>query len=141
MKFVYTAEGADPKSWPFNPKKLMNAEAEAIERQTGMTFSEWEDRVTRGSITATHALLWVLLKRDVPTLKYDEVVFNASEVALLLDDDESAAMLKALGEKAKREGLAEGEQEVYDLLLATAPEPDEEPAEGDEPEAEEAPKD
>ena len=32
MRLVYAPEGAEAQSWEFDPNKIMNAEAEAIER-------------------------------------------------------------------------------------------------------------
>lgn len=98
MQFVYTPEGADPKSWDFDPMKLLSPEAEAIERHTKMTYTDWLDRVSEGSMLALHGLLYVLLKRSDPTLKWEQVQFSLGEVTFELDDDEvheAAAKLEA----------------------------------------------
>lgn len=95
-KFVYKPEGVDPKSWEFDPNKLMNPEAEAIERHTGMTYGEWLQALGRTSMLALHGLLFVFLKRDIPTLKWDDVQFNMSEVDIEVDDEEGAEMLSLL---------------------------------------------
>ena len=96
MLFVYSPEGADPKKWPFDPSKLMSPEAETIERHTGMTFAEWGASVPKGSMLALHGLLYVLLKRSDPTLKWDSVQFCLAEIDFELEpedeeDDEDAA--------------------------------------------------
>jgi hypothetical protein len=65
---VYQPDGSDePTRWPYNPRKLMSAEREAIERRTGMPFAEFTAAVLKGSSVARRALLWVMLKRDHPT--------------------------------------------------------------------------
>lgn len=96
MQFVYKPEGAVPKKWDFDPSKLMSPEAEAIERHTKMTYGEWADAVDRGSILALHGLLFVMLKREQPTLKWDEVQFSISEVGLEFSDEETAEQIANL---------------------------------------------
>ena len=87
-KFVYTPEGATPKSWDFDPMRMLSAEVEVIERKTGMTFKQWNEALTEFSFTALHGLLFVYLKREIPTLKWEDVVFMASELDIEADDDE-----------------------------------------------------
>jgi hypothetical protein len=96
MQFVYKPEGADVRRWDFAPEKLMNVESEAIERVTKMTYTEWAGAVERGSVTALHALLWVMLKRGEPTLTYEAVQFSLSEVDFELSDEESVEALAAM---------------------------------------------
>ena len=125
MQFTYTPEGAEPTHWPFEPRKMLNAEAEAIERKTGLPFAEWVELVQQGHMGATHALLWVLLKRERPTLKYDEVVFSYSEVGLTYTDDETRRMLADLDERAKGpEGITEFEADIAERLRASLTESD-----------------
>ena len=86
MKFIYKPEGADPRSWDFDPSKMLSAEMIAIERLTGFTWEEWIDACSRGSMLAVHALLYVLLKRSAPQLKPDEVQFTLDEIDMQPDD-------------------------------------------------------
>ena len=88
MKFVYKPEGLAAKEWEFEPAKLMSPEAIAIEKLTGLTLQEWQEAVKRGSIQCMHAYLWVLLKRDNPTLTPKQVQFSSSEVDFEPSDDE-----------------------------------------------------
>jgi hypothetical protein len=79
-------------SWDytFDPDKFLNVEIMAIEHVTGMTGMEWQDGLNRGSITAVTALLWILIKRhDDPTVKFDEIVFQASDVWLGASDEQT----------------------------------------------------
>jgi hypothetical protein len=119
MQFVYKPEGAEPKRWPFDADKLMSPEAEAIERHTKMTYGEWTDAVTRGSVLALHGLLYVLLKRSIPTLKWDEVQFNLTELDFELDDQETADTIAAL--EAKDELSAGEEQTLAQLREQVGP--------------------
>jgi hypothetical protein len=132
MQFVYKPEGATPRTWEFDPNRLMNPEAEAIERHTGMTFGEWAEAVTKGSILAVHGLLYVLLKRSAPTLKWDEVQFCLAEVEFELADAEAAVAREALIAKAAEgKPLSEAEAAMLERLNESA-ELDE-PAAADDP--------
>lgn len=145
MQFVYKPEGADPRKFEFDPTKLMNPEAEAIERVTKMTFGEWGTAVTKGSMTAVHALLWVMLKRSDPTLAYDAVQFSLADVDFELSDEESAEALATLEKRAATgEELTDGDRVMLAKLRESAPteapdapdaEDDEEPTEGFGPKA------
>lgn len=88
MKFSYKPEGADePRVWDFDPSHMKSSEMMAVERLTGMTWAEWIDACARGSMIAVHALLYVLLKRDMPSLKPDEVEFELDEVDITGGDE------------------------------------------------------
>lgn len=117
MKFVYTPEGAKPKSWDFKPEKLMNVECEAIERRTGFAFGDFVDAIGKGSMLAIHGLLWVLLKRENPTLAWDAVQFCLDEIDFEAEDGERAEARTLLEEKAAGEGLSELEQLTLDQLI------------------------
>ena len=129
MQFVYKPEGAR-KVWPFEPGRIMNAEAEVIEKRTGMTFVQWTDAVLEGSMLATHGLLFVLLKRENPTLKWDDVQFCIDDVDFEPDEAETAKIIKALEEKDEAEGLSFEEREALAELrtqVETADAGDEDP--------------
>lgn len=100
MQFVYKPEGAEPRKWPFDPNKLMSPEVEAIERHTGYAFGEWIDQVGRGSFRAIHGLLYVLLKRTHPTLKWDEVQFCIEDIDFEMSAEEMRDARKALEARA-----------------------------------------
>lgn len=124
MQFVYKPEGVEPLTWEFNPGKLMSPEVEAIERYTGQAFGDWVEQLERGSFTAIHGLLYVLLKRTRPTLKWNEVEFCMDEVGWDLSPEDMAAMVENLEAKAKTEGLTDREAEQLAELreeLAAAP--------------------
>lgn len=83
MYLVYKPEGADePKRWKYNPKKLMSAEREMLERRTGKNFSEFTVDVQKGNSLCRRALLFMYLKREHPTIKYDDVDFAWDELTL-----------------------------------------------------------
>lgn len=133
MQFTYSPDGADePEVWDFSPDKIMNPEAEAIERQTGLTFAEWQDKLLSGSMIATHGLLWVLLKRETPTLKYDQVVFATGEVSLNFTPVERAEIIAGLLKHDAIEGLEPEQRALLEQLQDEAAEAGDDPVTLDE---------
>lgn len=90
MIVIYSPDEGEQQRWLFSPRTLMAVEAEAIERVTGLTFMEFGQALVRGSMAALRALVWVLLKRQEPTLKFADVDFPIGAVTTELDDDERA---------------------------------------------------
>lgn len=86
-KITYAPDGEVAQTWDFDPKRLMMAELEAIEKVTGLTFIEFGEGLNKGSAKAMRALVWILRKRHgEPTLRYSEVDFALGD--LTTDDDE-----------------------------------------------------
>lgn len=116
MLFVYQPEGAERKEWEFDPGRLMSPEAEAIERNTGMTYAEWTSAVRGGSILALHGLLYVMLKRSEPTLKWEQVQFCLDDVDFELDEQETD---EAIANLEASDHLTEAQQVLLDNLRAS----------------------
>lgn len=127
MYFVYKPEGAEPKRWEFEPTKLMSPEAEAIERHTGMTYQQWTQAVRDGSMLALHGLLYVMLKRTEPTLKWESVQFCLDSVDFELDDDETSDTIANLEKTAGERELGPAEASLLETLKAGQPEAPKEP--------------
>lgn len=122
MKFTYTPEGAEPRTWNFKARDLMSPEATAIEKATGMDFDDAISRFENGNIGCIRAVLWVLLKRQTPTLKLADVVFRVSEVAFEPDEEEARALITQVESMiANGEELTPAQQAAYDELLAEYP--------------------
>lgn len=116
MKFRYTPEGASAREWLFKPNRLMNVEAEEIERRTGMTFGEWSEALQNNSMRAIHGLLFVLLKRDQPRITWDAVEFNMAQVEIEFELDEKIALRDDL--KAQLDRLDPDRAEQARAVLA-----------------------
>jgi hypothetical protein len=124
MKFVYKPEGADPREWEFDPTRLMSPEVEAIERHTGLAFAEWLEAVGKGSFLAFHGLLYVLLKRTTPTLKWTDVQFCKADIDLAMSPEEEDALIVSLTEKRDTVGLDAAERAYLNQILAKREESD-----------------
>lgn len=112
MKFTYTPEGVDERSWVFEPNEFSSTDAELIEKRSGMKLHEWVDEVQGGSITAAHVLLFVLLRVDKPGLQYDQIVFKPREIGWTYTDAELVFYNAALTVKAARGELTAAENSI-----------------------------
>jgi hypothetical protein len=118
LKFIYKPEDAAEQTWDFDPAKLHDVEAIEIEKRTGLTYSEFGIQFMKGSILARKALLFVLMKRRAPTLRWEELQFAVGEVDVDFDPVEKRQILVELQKKAAAEGLDPDEQQVMDTYLA-----------------------
>lgn len=83
MYLVYKPEGSEePKRWKYQPKKLMSAEREKLERLTDRNYSEFTQDVVAGNSLCRRALLFVYLKREHPTTRFEDVDFAWDELTL-----------------------------------------------------------
>ena len=95
MYLVYKPEGSDePKRWRYQPKRLMSAEREMLERRSGLNFTEFTQAVVKGNSQCRRALLFMYLKREHPGIKYDDVDFAWDELTL----EHSAGELRQMRE-------------------------------------------
>ncbi|MET9965456.1 hypothetical protein ABZZ80_05895 [Streptomyces sp. NPDC006356] len=97
MYLVYKPEGSDePKRWKYQPKKLMSAEREMLERRTGLNFTEFTQAVVKGNSLCRRALLFMYLKREHPGIKWDDVDFAWDELTLEHSKGELMEMRKSV---------------------------------------------
>jgi hypothetical protein len=124
---VYQPEGSEePKRWKYNPKKLMSAEREMLERRTGKNFTEFSEAVLKGNSQCRRALLFMFLKRDHPSgIRYEDVDFAWDELTLEHSKGELQEMRKHVVDSVSGDQL-EAVLEKLDEEIAEAPEdPDE----------------
>jgi hypothetical protein len=88
MIITYKLDGEPERAWPFDAGKMMSPECEAIERVTGVDYLEFQKRLATGSAKCRRALLWVFLKREHPTLRFDDVTFpyGAVDIEFSMED-------------------------------------------------------
>lgn len=83
MYLVYQPEGsAEPTRWAYNPRKIMSAEREKIEKLTGRDWSDFTQAVMKGNSLCRRALLFVFLKREHPVTRFEDVDFAWDELRL-----------------------------------------------------------
>ncbi|OQR64782.1 hypothetical protein B6E66_07430 [Streptomyces maremycinicus] len=122
MFLVYKPEGSEePQRWPYNPRKLMSAERENIERLTGATWGDFTKKVVEGSSLCRRALLFTFLKRSNPPLKFDDVDFAWDELELAYSKGELEQLRETAAESAPAEMRAAVLARI-DQQIADAPE-------------------
>lgn len=93
MIILYRPEGGEERH--FDVKSVRTSEAQIVERTTDMKWGEIKRGVRDDDPTAMRGIVWVLLKRETPTLRWsdfdpliDELVsrFDGREVALYAED-------------------------------------------------------
>lgn len=127
MYLIYQPEGSsEPKRWKYNPRKMMSVERETIERLTSRNWSEFVQDVVKGSSLCRRALLFILLKREHPTTKFDDVDFAWDELKLEYSKGELIQIREAASEAATGDQRAAVLAKL-DEQIAEAPEdPDDE---------------
>jgi hypothetical protein len=76
----------DGQVYDYDPSKLLNTEAIALQKVTGMRVPEWSKALTEGDAYALTGLVWLLWRRNGREVSFDEVEFDIG--GLELDDDE-----------------------------------------------------
>lgn len=103
MRIIYTPTDGEKHEWIWKPREAPSFEAEDLEETTGWDFPEFLQRFIAGSTRARRAVLWVLLRREHPRLRFDQVTFTMGELADEYDDDEIAAARAALAEQDRND--------------------------------------
>lgn len=121
MNITFTEEDGTERTWEkFRPGRLMTTESEAIEKVTGMTYGEWGGALMKGGTLAGRALVWVLKKREEPTLRFRDVVYAVEALTIGLDEDEVGKLRDRL---ASDDSLTDEEREqVQAAISASEPE-------------------
>lgn len=115
MIVTYSPADGQQRTWQYKSAELPSADAEALEEVVPPSFDEWQQQLLRGGAKARRALLWVLLRRDDPTLKFGDVEFRMGELEVEFDSDEKQ---RALAEVEKDPNIAEEDKAQLRELLA-----------------------
>lgn len=113
MYLVYQPDGSDePQRFSYNPRKLMSAEREMLERRTGRDFSDFTKAVINGNSSARRALLFMYLKREHPGTRYEDVDFAWDELTLEYSKGEYLQMREDAVENLHGDQLAAALQQI-----------------------------
>jgi hypothetical protein len=153
---TYTPADGEAREWEFDARRVPASQAERVERRYGGSFAKWSAEVQQGSARARRLLLWHLLCRDHPTLRWEdtpdylfgelEITYSSVELQELITQAEKSPMADtetkdaviagmrgelatALAREAERDGRT-----VPGEVVATD-EPTDEPVEGGDPDA------
>lgn len=114
---------SEPTIYRYDPRKLMSAEREMLEKKTGLTYEKFHQNLLEGSSVCRRALLFMFTKRTAPGTRYEDVDFAWGECELGLYKHEIEEYIDKVPEA---EGITEAqkEQALAELRaqLADAPE-------------------
>jgi hypothetical protein len=78
----------DGQVYDYDPAKMLNTEAIALQRVTGMTVPEWTTNLSTGDAYALTGLVWLLWRRNGREVAFDEVEFDIGQLDLTADDED-----------------------------------------------------
>ena len=80
MLITYRPADGEPREWSFIPRDLTSLEAEDVEDATGWSFPVFQAQFYAGRTRARRAVLWILLRREQPELRFADVQYGMSEL-------------------------------------------------------------
>lgn len=104
-------------AYPFDLDELRNDEADALERLAGCSITEFTKRLRGGYSSAMTQFVWLMKRRDDPSIKVSDIRFRLSDVSVQYADDEAVEILRSF--KDDEDGTAEEQQAEF---LASLPE-------------------
>lgn len=75
----------DGQVYDYDPNRMLNTEAIALQKVTGMRMQEWTTALTQGDAFALTGLVWLLWRRAGREVLFDEVEFDIGSISM--DDD------------------------------------------------------
>lgn len=93
MFLIYTPDGQDEQVYTFRPNEVRASEAEIIERLAERTFTEVVQGVLGGDARCRRAVLFAMLKRAHPSVKFADVDFGWGELTVEMSKQEHASIL------------------------------------------------
>jgi hypothetical protein len=109
MRVTYTPEAGDRQAWEFVPARIRQSEGEMVEKRFGGPWDKFVAAVMQGDLKARRVLLWHLLRRDHPTVRFEDTPdFYIGELLV----EQSYAELLALREKVGKASLPDNERDT-----------------------------
>jgi hypothetical protein len=78
----------DGQAYDYDPNRMLNTEAIALQKVTGMKMQEWTTALTEGDAFALTGLVWLLWRRNGREVAFDEVEFDIGQLDLTADDED-----------------------------------------------------
>lgn len=122
MYVTYAPEdGSPPREWDFDPGRIRASEAEVLERQFGGNWDEFQLGVQAGNMRARRVMLWHLIRRDHPTLRFDDAPdFFADELKVQFTSKELEPIRERLAKANMPAAQREQALTAVDLELTEA---------------------
>ena len=91
---------AGDEKFEISPKDILNIEAIAVKKKTGLDFQPWMEALSEFQAEAVTAFVWIAKKRQDPTLKFEDVNFPLGSVDFEWTEDEEKEAAEAGTPKA-----------------------------------------
>lgn len=103
----------EAREWTINPRREIPASiCLVIQKMAGMKFDDWIDACMADDIEAGRVLLWHLLKRDNPPLRFDDTPdFFPDELVVEADVEELEELRKTVVSKPLKPGFDESHRD------------------------------
>jgi hypothetical protein len=89
---IHVGHGEARQTYEYRHGKLLNVEFGAMERVSGLIGRDLEEALDKGGQNAMQALIWVLRKRQEPTLRFEQVVFNLEDLSVEVVNDDGSPL-------------------------------------------------
>jgi len=127
MIVTYRKAGADePQTWEFDPKDVSLSAADVIERRYDVdkpSYSRFLAAVQAGSARARRVLLWYLLWRDHPMIRFEDVDPRLDEIEVEYTKAEVSAIIDEVNARRRQDPAEKAEIiEALHEQLDSAPE-------------------
>ncbi|MFD0146215.1 MULTISPECIES: hypothetical protein [unclassified Streptomyces] len=120
MIIMYTPDGGEPQR--FDMRKLKTSEAQIVCRTTDMPWAQVKRGVLNDEPETMRAVVWALLKREQPALRFGEFDPQVDELTSRFDAREVADYCTEIGKAGGSEDDIDG---AYRDLARNAADPDE----------------
>lgn len=89
MRVIYRPEGEQPQTWEFKTGRVLQSQAELIEKRAGCNYEEWAMALQAGNAKARRVLLWHLQCRTHGLLRIEDLPdFAVGDLKIERDLDE-----------------------------------------------------
>lgn len=83
MYVTYKPEDGEVQEWEFHPDRVRVSEQVMVEKRAGVRWDEWVQGVKLGRAESRRVLLWHLIRRRHPGLRWDDTPdFYAGELVV-----------------------------------------------------------
>lgn len=115
MFVIYDPEdGNKPQEWEFDPEDVLRKEAQAIEKVYGQAWEAWLNGLRTREVKARTVLLWHLMRRDHPKLRFEDVPdFRMRQMRVEL----GVAELRALRDTLLKTKMSDDTREAVEAAM------------------------
>lgn len=89
--------------YEISPNGILNPEAVAVKKKIGLDYKPWMEALSDYQVDALTAFVWIAKKRQDPTVKFEDIVFEMGSIEFEWSKEEQEEMEKANTPKAEED--------------------------------------